>query len=169
MGEVSSKFMMGVPPTIPPVPISAVKSRFNEWPPVSTLCFLKSRLYTKSRLFIERFNFGHKILNLKSRLFVKSIIVKSRLYCIYLALEEMTFAFQPYSIRSFEVTSLCEWCLWAIKLRLFLKYLPHNSHSTLDVLVWRHFLCRLKFLKVFKIFPQSSHLNADLESTTKHA
>ena len=51
---------------------------------VSTLSFLKSRLYAKSRLFNEIFNFGHKISFLKSRLYVKSRFVKSRLYCIML-------------------------------------------------------------------------------------
>ena len=48
---------------------------------VSTLSFLKSRLYAKSRLFNVKFHFGHKILFLKSRLYVKSRFVKSRLYC----------------------------------------------------------------------------------------
>ena len=36
---------------------------------VSTLSFLKSRLYTKSRLFNVKFHFGHKISYLKSRLY----------------------------------------------------------------------------------------------------
>ena len=49
---------------------------------VSTLSFLKSRLYSKSRLFDVKFHFGHKILFLKSRLYVKSRFVKSGLYCI---------------------------------------------------------------------------------------
>ena len=48
---------------------------------VSTLWFLKLRLDAKSRLFIVKFHFGHKILYLKSRLYVKSRFVKSRLYC----------------------------------------------------------------------------------------
>ena len=48
---------------------------------VSTLPFLKSRLYAKSRLFNVKFHFGHKISFLKSRLFVKLRFVKSRLYC----------------------------------------------------------------------------------------
>ena len=50
---------------------------------VSTLSFLKSRLYAKSRLFKVKFQFGHKISFLKLRLYVKSRFVKSRLYCIY--------------------------------------------------------------------------------------
>ena len=48
---------------------------------VSTLSFLKSRLYEKLRLFKVKFHFGHKILLLKSRLYVKSRFIKSRLYC----------------------------------------------------------------------------------------
>ena len=48
---------------------------------VSTLLFHKLRLYAESRLFSVKFHFGHKISYLKSRLFVKSIFVKSRLYC----------------------------------------------------------------------------------------
>ena len=48
---------------------------------VSTLSFLKLRLYTKSRLFNVKFQFGHKISFLKLRLYVKSRFVKSRLYC----------------------------------------------------------------------------------------
>ena len=48
---------------------------------VSTLLFLKLRLFTKSRLLNEKSHFGHKIFYLKSRLFVKSRFVKSRLYC----------------------------------------------------------------------------------------
>ena len=52
---------------------------------VSTLPFLKSRLYAKSRFFNEKFHFGHKILFFKSRLLVKSRFIKSRLYCIYLS------------------------------------------------------------------------------------
>ena len=51
---------------------------------VSTRTFLKLRLYTKSRLFNEKFNFHHKISFLKSTLYVKSRSrsVKLRLYCI---------------------------------------------------------------------------------------
>ena len=49
---------------------------------VSTLWFLKSRLYTKSRLFNVKLNFGRKISYLKSRLYFKSRFVKLRLYCI---------------------------------------------------------------------------------------
>ena len=41
----------------------------------------KLRLYAKSRLFNVKFNFGHKISFLKSRLYLKSRFVKSRLYC----------------------------------------------------------------------------------------
>ena len=48
---------------------------------VNTLWFLKSRLYTKLRLFSVKFHFGHFILYLKSRHYVKSRFVKSRLYC----------------------------------------------------------------------------------------
>ena len=48
---------------------------------VSTLPFLKLRHYAKSRLFNEKFHFGHKISFLKSRLYVKSRFVKLRLYC----------------------------------------------------------------------------------------
>ena len=48
---------------------------------VSTFLYLKSRLYSKSRLFNVKFNFGHKILYIKSRLYVKSRFPKSRLYC----------------------------------------------------------------------------------------
>ena len=51
---------------------------------VSTLSFLKSRLYAKSRLFNVKFHFCHKISFLKLRLYVKSRFVKSRLYCITL-------------------------------------------------------------------------------------
>ena len=47
---------------------------------VKTPSFLKSKF--KLRLFNEKFDFGHKILYLKLRLFVKSRFVKSRLYCI---------------------------------------------------------------------------------------
>ena len=50
---------------------------------VSTLSFFKFRLYAKSTLFNEKFNFGHMILYLKSRLYFKSRFVKSRLYCAY--------------------------------------------------------------------------------------
>ena len=49
---------------------------------VSTLTFLKLRLYAKSRLLNVKFNFGHKISFLKSRLYIKWRFVKSRLYCI---------------------------------------------------------------------------------------
>ena len=55
---------------------------------VSTLSFLKLRLYTKSRLFNVKFFFGHKILFLKSRLYVKSRFIKSRLYCSVLHMEQ---------------------------------------------------------------------------------
>ena len=48
---------------------------------VSTLSFLKLRLYSKLRLFDVKLNFGHKISFLKSRHYVKSRFVKSRLYC----------------------------------------------------------------------------------------
>ena len=48
----------------------------------SALWFLKSRLFTKSRLFNAKFHFGHKIATPKSRLYVKSRFVKLRLYCI---------------------------------------------------------------------------------------
>ena len=47
----------------------------------SSLSFLKSRLSAKSRLFNVKFHFGHKILYLKLRLYVKSRFVKSRLHC----------------------------------------------------------------------------------------
>ena len=50
---------------------------------VSTLSFLKSRLYTKSRLFKVKYHFGHKLSFVKSRLYVKSRFVKSRLYCLH--------------------------------------------------------------------------------------
>ena len=50
---------------------------------VSTLSFLKSRLYSKSRLFNVKFHFGHKNSFLKTRLYVKSRFIKSRLYCIF--------------------------------------------------------------------------------------
>ena len=50
---------------------------------VSTLSFLKSRLYAKSTLSNENLHFGHTISYLKSRLFVKLRFVKSRLYCIW--------------------------------------------------------------------------------------
>ena len=49
---------------------------------VSTLWFLKLRLYSKSRLFDVKFHFGNKILYFKLRLYVKSRFIKSRLYCI---------------------------------------------------------------------------------------
>ena len=42
-----------------------------------TLCFLKSRLYTKLRLFNVKFHFSL----LKSRLHIKSRFIKLRLYC----------------------------------------------------------------------------------------
>ena len=48
---------------------------------VSTLSFLKSRLYSKLRLFDVKLHFGHKISFLKSRPYVKLRFVKSRLYC----------------------------------------------------------------------------------------
>ena len=48
---------------------------------VSSLSFLKSRLYTKSRLVNVKFHFGHKISFLTLRLYVKLIFVKSGLYC----------------------------------------------------------------------------------------
>ena len=54
---------------------------------VSTLSFLKLRFYAKSRHFNKKFHFGHKISYLKSRLFVKLRFVKSRLYCIRVALK----------------------------------------------------------------------------------
>ena len=49
---------------------------------VSTISFLKSRLYSKSRLFKVKFYFGHKISFLKSRLYLNLRFVKLRLYCI---------------------------------------------------------------------------------------
>ena len=52
---------------------------------ISTLWFLSSRLFAKSRLLNVNFHFGHKILCLKSRLYVKSRFVKSRLFCIFLS------------------------------------------------------------------------------------
>ena len=48
---------------------------------ICTLSFLKSRLDAKSRLVNVKFHFGHDILYLKLRLYVKSRFVKSRLYC----------------------------------------------------------------------------------------
>ena len=46
---------------------------------VSALPFLKLRLFAELRLFNVKFHYtSHKI---KSRLFVKSTFVKSRLYC----------------------------------------------------------------------------------------
>ena len=48
---------------------------------VSTLWFLKSRLDANSRLFNVKFNFGHNILYLKLKLYVKLRFVKSWLYC----------------------------------------------------------------------------------------
>ena len=50
---------------------------------ISTLSFLKLRLYTKSRLFKVKFHFGHKISFLKSRLYVKLRFVISRLSCTH--------------------------------------------------------------------------------------
>ena len=46
--------------------------------------FLKSRLDSKSWLFKVKFHFGHKISFLKSRPYVKSRFIKSRLYCVYI-------------------------------------------------------------------------------------
>ena len=48
---------------------------------VSTLSFLKLRLYAKSRLFNVKFHFGHKISFLKVRLYVKSRVLKLRPNC----------------------------------------------------------------------------------------
>ena len=48
---------------------------------ISNLWFLKSRLYSKLSLFNVKFHFGHNILYRKSRLYVKSRFVNSRLYC----------------------------------------------------------------------------------------
>ena len=53
---------------------------------VSTLSFLKLRLYAKSRFFKVKFHYGHKISFLKSRLYFKSRFVKSRLYCSFFIL-----------------------------------------------------------------------------------
>ena len=51
---------------------------------ISSLSFLKSRLYAKSRLLNMKFHFDRKILFLKSRLYVKSRFTKSRLDCTFI-------------------------------------------------------------------------------------
>ena len=53
---------------------------------VSTLSFLKLRLYAKLRLFKVKFHFGHQITFLKLGLYIKSRFAKSRIYCTYTVL-----------------------------------------------------------------------------------
>ena len=54
---------------------------------ISIHWFLKSRLYTKSRLFNAKFHFGHNILYLKFRLYVQSRLVKSRFNCWHIVVK----------------------------------------------------------------------------------
>ena len=55
----------------------------NRMTSIGRFWFLKSRLYPKWILFNEKFNFCHKILYLKLRLYVKSKFVKLRIFCIF--------------------------------------------------------------------------------------
>ena len=92
---------------------------------ISTLPFLKLRHYAKSRLFNEKFHFGHKISFLKSRLyvksrFVKSRFVKSRLYCSCCS------SCRPRSLKSLII---CQLYLCVPDKIPPKQFNPHRSHT----------------------------------------
>ena len=62
---------------------STVKSRFNGWPPSAPFYSLIWNLRLSRLFFNVKFHFRRKISFLKSRLYIKSRFVKSRLYCTF--------------------------------------------------------------------------------------
>ena len=98
---------------------------------VASLWFLKSRLYTKLRLFKVKFLLGHKLLYLKSRLYIKSRLIKSRLYCTVI----MHYGIDWYTIKSrfnesqFNIKSRFKECNIVTEMKFHFKKSPFRVKS----------------------------------------